>query len=56
MKREWQDVDFVLSQFGQMAGEARARYREFVASGMAQGRREDLEGGRLVGAWVGGIR
>jgi putative transposase len=54
MKREWQDVDFVLSQFGQTAGTARARYREFVASGTTQGRREDLEGGGLVrsmGGW-----
>ena len=38
MKRVWQDVDFVLSHFGQMAGEARVRYRESVASGVAQGR------------------
>jgi putative transposase len=48
VNREWQDVDFVLSQFGQIAGEARARYREFVASGVEQGRREDLQGGGLV--------
>jgi len=54
VNREWQDVDFVLGQFGQIAGEARARYREFVASGVEQGRREDLQGGGLVrsiGGW-----
>ena len=53
MKRVWQDVDFVLSHFGQMAGEARVRYRESVASGVAQGRREDLEVGGWCGAWGG---
>ena len=48
VNRDWQDVDFVLGQFGQIAGETRARYREFVASGVEQGRREDLQGGGLV--------
>jgi len=54
MNCEWQDVDFVLGQFGQTAGKARARYREFVASGVEQGRRKDLQGGGLVrsmGGW-----
>ncbi len=54
VNREWQDVDFVLGQFGQVAGQARARYREFVASGVKQGRRKDLQGGGLVrsmGGW-----
>jgi len=54
VNREWQDVDFVLGQFGRVAGEARARYREFVASGVEQGHREDLQGGGLVrsmGGW-----
>ena len=54
VNREWQDVDSILGQFGQIAGEARARYRQFVASGVEQGRREDLQGGGLVrsmGGW-----
>ena len=55
VNREWQDVDFVLGQFGRVAGEARARYREFVASGAEQGRREDLQGGGLVRSMVAGI-
>lgn len=54
VNRAWQDIDFVLGQFEQVGGQARARYREFVASGVEQGRREDLQGGGLVrsmGGW-----
>jgi hypothetical protein len=54
VKREWQDVDFVFGQFGKIAEEARARYREFVASGVGQGRRGEFQGGGLVrsmGGW-----
>lgn len=51
---EWQDTDSVLVQFGQIVSQARAGYRVFVAEGMRQGHRSDLQGGGLVrsaGGW-----
>jgi REP element-mobilizing transposase RayT len=42
-----QAVDEVLSRFGRTAGDARKAYQEFVAAGVAQGRRDDLVGGGL---------
>lgn len=50
----WQAADEVLGLFGKRAGEARRRYRGFVADGAGQGYREDLVGGGLVrslGGW-----
>jgi REP-associated tyrosine transposase len=49
-KREydWQNIDFVLSQFAGRMGEARRRYREFVLAGVSEGHRQDLTGGGLV--------
>jgi hypothetical protein len=49
-KREcdWQDTEYVLSQFGWKAGEARRRYREFITAGISEGRRQDLTGGGLI--------
>lgn len=50
----FQDVDGVLSLFAGKAGEARRRYREFVAQGANQGQRRELTGGGLVrslGGW-----
>jgi len=38
----WQDVDRVLSRFGDKAGIARRRYREFVREGIKEGRRPEL--------------
>ena len=52
----WQAVDPILGQFGRRVGEARQRYRQFVAEGIAQGRRPDLIGGglrRSAGGWEG---
>jgi hypothetical protein len=52
--RPWQAVDHVLGQYGNRVGEARRRYRAFVANGIAQGRRPELQGGgliRSVGGW-----
>lgn len=49
-----QDVEAVLGRFGARVGEARRRYREFVAAGLAEGRREEFRGGGLVrsaGGW-----
>ena len=54
MPRPWQAVGEVLGQFGQRLRVARRRYREYVAEGLARGRRPDLQGGglrRSVGGW-----
>lgn len=45
--RSWQAVDEVLGQFGRQVGRARRRYRQFVAEGLAHGRRPELQGGGL---------
>lgn len=53
-KSEWQDTDYVLNWFGATEGEARRAYREFVKTGIDQGRRPDLTGGGLIrshGGW-----
>jgi putative transposase len=50
----WQDVDRVLSRFGDKAGIARRRYREFVREGIKKGRRPELVRGgwkRGIGGW-----
>lgn len=52
--RPWQAVAHVLGQYGDRVGEARRRYRAFVATGTAQGRRPEFQGGglvRSVGGW-----
>jgi putative transposase len=41
-------IEDVLLHFGDSVRVARRRYREFVEKGVAQGRREDLQGGGLV--------
>jgi putative transposase len=46
-RRPWQAVDATLGQFGRRVGEARRRYRQFVAEGVPHGRRPDLVGGGL---------
>ncbi len=49
----WQDVDFVLEQFGNRRARACQAYRRFVAEGIRRGRRPELSGGGLVRS-VGG--
>jgi REP element-mobilizing transposase RayT len=49
----WQDVDFVLVQFGSRRARARQAYRRYVADGIRQGRRPELSGGGLARS-VGG--
>jgi REP element-mobilizing transposase RayT len=54
LPRPWQAVEEVLGQFASTFRVARRRYREFVAGGMARGRRPDLQGGglrRSAGGW-----
>jgi putative transposase len=52
--RLWQAVPEVLEQFGPRREAARRRYRQFVAAGIPQGRKPELQGGGLVrslGGW-----
>ena len=52
--RSWQDTATILAQFGATHGRARRAYRAFVAAGIPQGRRADLQGGGLIrslGGW-----
>jgi len=52
--RPWQAVGEVLGRFGVRGAAARRAYRDFVADGVAQGRRPELAGGGLVrsaGGW-----
>jgi REP element-mobilizing transposase RayT len=54
-KQPWQDVGYVLGQFGGGVREARRRYRAYVKEGIGQGRRPELVGGGLIrslGGWV----
>lgn len=51
----WQDSDAVLARFSPRRRRARELYRAFVAVGLNQGRRADLQGGglvRSVGGWA----
>ncbi len=53
-KNNWQDVNYVLSIFGETARSARKKYLAYMESGMNQGRRPELVGGGLVrslGGW-----
>ena len=44
----WQNVEFVLGQFGSTVGRARKAYRQFVSEGVSRGHRPELSGGGLV--------
>lgn len=53
--RPWQATPEVLGHFGPSRRRARAAYRAFVAAGLPQGRRPDLQGGGLIrslGGWA----
>lgn len=53
--RPWQATGAILAQFGPTLRWARRAYRDFVAAGVAQGRRSELQGGglrRSVGGWA----
>lgn len=54
MPRPWQATGEILARFARDPRRARAGYRAFVAAGVSQGRRSDLQGGgliRSVGGW-----
>ena len=44
VKHEWQDTDYVLRLFGKDMAAARRSYLNFVAKGIARGRRPELVG------------
>jgi REP element-mobilizing transposase RayT len=52
--RPWQDTRTILAQFGRTGPRARKAYRAFVAAGIPQGQRPELQGGgllRSLGGW-----
>jgi REP element-mobilizing transposase RayT len=52
--RAWQDTQTILTQFGPTPARARRAYRAFLAAGVSQGQRRELQGGGLVrslGGW-----
>jgi REP element-mobilizing transposase RayT len=54
VKRDWQDTEYVLRQFGQTVRVARRAYSDFILKGINHGRRPELVGGgliRSVGGW-----
>lgn len=54
VKREWQEVDYVLGFFGKRRFDASKHYRQFMRNGIHQDRRPELTGGgilRSVGGW-----
>jgi hypothetical protein len=55
VKRDWQDIEWVLRLFDERQRVARRRYDEFVEKGISMGRRKDLIGGGLIrsmGGWA----
>jgi hypothetical protein len=55
VSRAWQAAAPILEQFGPTVARARQAYREFVADGIARGRRPELQGGGLIrsaGGWA----
>lgn len=55
VRRAWQDTQTILTQFGPTRRRAVGAYRAFVAAGLPEGRRPDLQGGGLVrslGGWA----
>ena len=54
IKREWQDVKYVLGFFGRRPTDAKKRYLKYIKEGVSQGRRPELVGGGLIrslGGW-----
>ena len=55
VKRDWQDVDYVLRSFGKRKSDAKMAYKRFVKKGIKQGKRPELTGGgllRSIGGWT----
>jgi putative transposase len=52
---EWQNTEYILSQFGRTTSVARRSYSEFVEQGICHGERPELIGGGLIrslGGWM----
>jgi len=56
MKNDWQERDFVLSQFSPDAKKAVQIYHRFLGEGKEQGKRDDLSGGGLIRSYAGWSR
>jgi hypothetical protein len=55
IKRNWQDIEYVLKFYAKTLAAARRRYREYVKKGITHGRCPELVGGGLVrsaGGWA----
>jgi len=52
VKRDWQDIEWVLRLFDNRIAVARRRYHKFVEKGISMGRRKDLTGGGLISGWA----
>lgn len=55
VKRNWQDVGYVLGYFGKRKAEARRAYASYVQEGIGRGQRKELTGGGLIrslGGWT----
>jgi putative transposase len=53
-ERPWQDVEYVLGNFGKTTNVARKAYLNYVEAGIGQGRQDELTGGGLIrsaGGW-----
>jgi putative transposase len=53
-EQSWQECDEILKYFAKRKGIAKRKYREFVAKGIEDGKRDDLTGGglkRSMGGW-----
>jgi putative transposase len=54
VKRDWQDVEYVLGFYGKGAGIAQEKYRSYMEEGIKLGKRPELVGGGLIrslGGW-----
>jgi len=56
MKNDWQERDFVLSQFSLDVKKAVQIYHRFLGEGKEQGKREDLNGGGVIRSYGGWSR
>ena len=55
VKKNWQDIEWILKLFDERGRVARRLYHEFVEKGISMGRRKDLTGGglmRSMGGWA----
>ena len=54
VKRDWQNIEYVLGYFGKRIGSSRKKYRSYIEEGISMGRKPELVGGGLIrsmGGW-----